>query len=326
MKEKMLKKLILKIVFIMILVLSNNLLAQASYEQTWKIDSDSRLNLIYPYSEASFANLKDAVGLIPVNIPYSTPDLKGIQLSKLVSFGFDAPVTALDNNVYLKQYNAPSSLPVKAISEDFFNTFGINFASGFPEIKKYALESKNYCLNLAYQAAPSEKVQMPNFMYSKNKDFTDYFIKQIPAYMLFISPTSNKPKKASEDELAKWTSSGLQGFSVDLIAFYKQNFYLLNAVDKESYYFWLPKYQKNKSILITVPKQPAVFENFKALQYPNTESHKYLTSVLLINRTEYVSIDNPPSYAPIFGTDEFNAIYKKGETKTFAVGSLVTLK
>lgn len=325
------RKFLFNCILIAILLLAKHE-AFANYLQPWKIDAPMKFSITYLHDSSSLLSLKNSQKICPIFEPSYVPDVTNLKLSTLLAMGFDLPVqNAPENyNLFLKLYKFPQKFSHLSTTNDFLKFFGLNFSTFNPEIQKFLSLNKNLIIKMGYIAENNTKFTktnaFPPFMVSNNKDFIDYFPNQIPFYSIYLAPTVKPSEGLSEDELAKYSSNGVAGFNKELIAYYKRNFCELDGEDKSYNYFWVTVTQKKKYILIKVPKEPLFFENWRELQMPQDPKHTFLTSLLLVSGTEYISNKNAPAITPAVDSKEFNESYEKGKTKIFEIGSVFHTK
>lgn len=317
----------------MILILINQCSAFASYEPTWTINKLMPFNILYFQYDSSYLQVKNKIKQNPIFTPYYAPDIKNIKLSYLAEFGVNLPniVNTEDYSANFKLYNFPKYLPSAPITDKFLNTFALSFGDVFPEIKTYISKPQNLAINVGYiaenNAIYTKKKPLETLLISKNKKFAGNFSKNIPGYLIYISPTSKMPLKSTQDDMITWSKSGVLGFDKDLIAAYKKNYCELAGVDS-NYYYFLASLTKDKKInVIKVPKTITTFDNWKNLQLlaPQTKENLYLTSVLPVYSIEYIATTEIPSIIPQVDSDSFNNVFTKGDIKILAIASVANI-
>ena len=334
MKDEIMRKFILNLILVSSLFLVKNDVL-ANYLQPWQINTSMKFNISYLYDGSASLDKQKKEKLAPIFEPSYMPDATNIKISKLISLGFDLPIqNNPDNyNLFLKFYKFPNELSNSPVTDEFLKTFGLNYSTFYTEIGTYISNKNNLMIDMAYIAPNDTKFSktnpFPPFLITKNKklkDSNNYILNQIPFYLIYLEPTVAPKANLSIDERAVWSRIGVLGFSENIISYYKRNFLELAGQDKDYYYFWMTATPKQKYVLLKMPKQPLLLDNWKDLPTPYDSKHKFLTSLLLIYSIEYKARGAAPAIIPAVDSDEFNNAYKKGKTKVFKIGSVVDVK
>ena len=270
--------------------------------------------------------------------PEYEPDISGMNLSRLLSLGFDVPAQAnpKECRFYFKLYLFPEGIKSKNITNKCIMDFGLNVSPHYDILKKYFEDKNNLVVKFAVIGRSNEKFTkenpFPQFEATDTPEFNKYFESHIPYYSLHLKPFPGKREFLTESEAVAFSRAGVRGFHNELIAGYKKNFRELGGLKNSDFYYFLNENFKNRGtslIIIQIPKKIISSDNWKDFSMPQDPKHLFLTSLLLVRSTEYILKDNVSyrhnSNIPKVGGEEFNKTFRKGKAEMLEVVSVMDL-
>ena len=300
---------------------------------SWQIDNFMRLHIAYlPGNSAQAKAKNNFVAATPVLQPSFAPDIDNINLAKFLALGFDVPKPQKPEtyNFYLKLYEFPQSMQSRDIIAKFFADYQLDKIPDFDKLQSYAANKNNLLIKQGYiektQNKFTAKNPIPALLIAKDATFTNYFIDHIPFYSLYLTPTK-KTNTSSPDLAAKNSTSGVINFYQNLLASYRINLQEIQGSDQNYFYFTQknldPKTQK--ITILKVPKQILIFANWRELPMPQDPKNIFLTSLLLVYKTDYELKPGAtsPTIIPTINSKAFNNIFGNGKTQILEVGSVV---
>ena len=307
--------------------------ANASVYRGWDIDSQMKFNVEYLPDTNVQQVLKKPRKEKPLLKPYYKFDVNNINLVELLNLGFDIPTTNKpeENNFYIKLYNLPGNISNKLISKKLANDFALSFGYDFSDLNSFVSKRQNVVVKFSHIAPQNsvftKKKPIPQFLTSNNADFSNYFLDHIPFYSIYLVPTQKTLKtSASANDVAKWSTGGVKDFQAELISYYKRNFCEFKGNDKKYYYFWISRVDNEKIVIVKIPKEILVFDNWRDLPMPQNPKKIFLSSSLLISSFEYQPKNGKiPAMIPSLNSEEFNNVFSLKKTTIFEVASVTRL-
>jgi hypothetical protein len=117
----------------------------------------------------------------------------------------------------------------------------------------------------------------------------------IPFCSLYITTRGRQPQGLPDEEMCAWSVEGLLSFYRELVGIYKKH--LMEVEGKDEYYYFIQPFyfvttspQPARFTLFRVPKTPLLFiKNFRSLAMPQDPKHIFLSGLLLVYKTDYIT-------------------------------------
>lgn len=264
----------------------------------WQIDPVMKFSYGYLPTEKdkSYTSCQNAFDYTPAG----QPDINNINLAAFAKLGFQVPTPADADNYrfYLKLYKYPPKLNPKVSSTAVLKQF---YLEKLPEAKyltTFLANPDNSYVKYAY-IAPAKRVfnaqnPMPQFCLPNNiKNAQKVFDNHLPFDTIYIASTSSESGLAPESQVAQ-SRNGLFALHNQLIAYYRDHLKQLNSSDDNSFYFKLPDSTPTQLKVISIPKNPLIFNNWKDLPFPQDPKHIFATALVLVKQINYRV--NPETY------------------------------
>lgn len=294
----------------------------------WAIDSEYGFSVCFlPTGNEQKGNPAETAESFGFS-PDCDADIKNINLKSFTEMGFPVPLVAdaEKKNFYIKLFRFPSRLKhlklVSGISQDF----GFNLLPGGSGISTFMADRKNIVLKKALIDLSSREFTpekpFPGFQVFTGDDSEHANLNDSTLfYSLYFKPAADQKEKFSQLSSAEGSMAGVLAFHAELLKAYEKNFKAVVGPDA-SYSYFLKNLEAKSFTLLKVQKKPMLFvENWKDLPMPQNPAKKFLSSLLLIAKEDYVA-DEPRSEPDNIGNESFARDWKLKRKLIFEVASI----
>lgn len=258
----------------------------------WQIDPVMKFSYGYLPTEKdkAYHSCQTAFNYMPAD----QPDINNINLAAFAKLGFQIPTPNDANNYrfYLKLYKFPAKLDAKKSSALMLQQFYLNKLPEAKYLKEFMALPANGYVKYGYIAPASRTFSksdpLPQFCLPHDiQTAQKIFDSQLPFDTLYIaSRNSATPGLAVESQVAL-SRSGLFALHNQLIAYYQDHLKQLDSSDTNSFYFKLPDSTSKELKVISIPKNPLIFNNWRDLPFPQDPQHIFATGLVLVKQVNY---------------------------------------
>lgn len=257
----------------------------------WQIDPLMKFSYGYLPTEKdkSYTSCQNAFDYTPAY----QPDINNINLAAFAKLGFQvpAPKDANDYRFYLKLYKYPAKLNPEVSAAAVLKQFYLEKLPEEKYLRSFLANPENSYVKYSYIGLASQKFTqqnpMPQFCLPTNiKNAQQVFDGHLPFDTIYVASTANDSGLTIESQVAQ-SRNGLFALHNQLIAYYSDHLKQLNSSDIDSFYFKLPDSTPNQLKVISIPKNPLVFNNWKDLPFPQDPKHIFATALVLVKQINY---------------------------------------
>lgn len=289
----------------------------------WQVDPVMKFSYGYLPTDRdkSYTNCQSAFDYAPAG----QPDINNINLAAFAKLGFQVPVpeNAKDYRFYLKLYKYPPKLSAKKTAAQILQQFYLEKLPETRYLQNFLANPQNVYVKYSYIAPATriftKKDPMPQFCLPTNlNNSQQVFDSHLPFDTLYVASTSQNPDLSIESQVQQ-SRNGLFALHNQLIAYYQDHLKQLESNDTDSFYFKLPNSTPEMLKVISIPKNPLIFSNWKDLPFPQDPKHIFATALVLVKQTDY-------RINPAKSSENKQAIPDKaGHTTILELGSVVKL-